>query len=558
MEKSKYLVTSALPYANGNLHIGHIAGAYLPADIFVRFLRTKKRDVLYFCGTDEHGAPISIKAEEEGVTPGDIVKKYHNNMVKDFDGLSIVFDNFSGTDRPDHGKLSQEFFLNLLKNGYIKTKRSKQFYCEKCHRFLADRYVEGVCPFCRTNGARGDQCDACGKLMDATNLEDPRCKICNTIPTIKSTKHWFLDLPTFVPELQKWIASKSNWKENIKNFIIGLVDEGLVERAITRDIDWGIPVPVENSAGKVLYVWFDAPIGYISSSIEYFKKIGKPDGWRDYWQNKETKLVHFIGKDNNIFHAIFWPAMLMGQKSNYILPSDIPANEFLNLEGEKLSTSKNWAIWVKDFLEVFDGELLRYYIARIAPENGDSDFVWRDFEAKVNGELANVLGNFANRVLIFSKKNFNGIIEKPQSLSEKAQVIIKNSKKLALEAEKNYFLYKVRKNSVLIMNIARIGNKYFDDTAPWKSIKVDKKEALETIYVCCSLLKIISVAFYPILPKSMLKIRKMLCLSDKVYWNEIEQILETTILSEILVLFPKISRKIIQKQLGKLKEMGKI
>ena len=356
MGKSKFLVTSALPYANGDLHIGHIAGAYLPGDVFVKFLRLKGEDVLYFCGSDEHGAPISIKAEAQGKTPKQVVDFYHERMEEDFAGLGIEFDNFSGTARAPHSKLSQEFFLKLLEKGYISTQESEQYYCGSCKRFLADRYVEGVCPYCGADGARGDQCDACGKLMDSVGLISPKCKICGAEPEVRSTKHWMFDLPAFVPRLRDWLESRQNWKENILRFILGLVDEGLKKRAVTRDIDWGVPVPLPNAAGKVLYVWFDAPIGYISSSIEYFAKTDNPDGWRDYWKNPDTKLIHFIGKDNNIFHAIFWPAMLMGQEADYILPHDIPANEFLNLEGNKLSTSKNWAIWVRDFLAEFDGE----------------------------------------------------------------------------------------------------------------------------------------------------------------------------------------------------------
>ncbi|MCB5230303.1 MAG: methionine--tRNA ligase, partial [Candidatus Cloacimonas sp.] len=380
---NKYVVTSALPYANGRLHIGHIAGAYLPADIFVRYLRLKENDVIFICGTDEHGAPISILAESENVKPQDIVDKYHKSISDSFDGLNIKFDNFSGTARPQHHKLAQEFFLNLLDNGYVNVKTNKQFYCVKCNRFLADRYVEGVCPYCNKSGARGDQCDSCGKLMDTLTLKEPKCKICGGTPEIRETAHWFLNLPAFEEPLKEWLKTKEYWKENILRFILGLLDEGLKERAITRDIDWGIPVPVENGEGKVLYVWFEAPIGYISSTIEWCQNLGQPELWKEYWYDQDTKLIHFIGKDNNIFHAIFWPAILMGQKGKYVLPHDIPANEFLNLEGDKISTSRNWAIWIEDFLKVFDGDLLRYYLAAIAPESKDSDFSWKEFQDKV-------------------------------------------------------------------------------------------------------------------------------------------------------------------------------
>ena len=554
MGKERFLVTSALPYANGDLHVGHIAGAYLPGDIFVKYLRLKGEDVLYFCGTDEHGAPISIKAEAEGKTPQEIVDFYHQRMVEDFDGLGIEFDNFSGTARPPHHKLSQEFFLNLLKKGYISTQVSEQYYCPKCERFLADRYVEGVCPHCGKSGARGDQCDACGKLMDSTGLVQPECKICGTTPEVRSTTHWMLDLPAFVPRLKEWLSSKSNWKENIMKFIMGLVDEGLKKRAVTRDIDWGVPVPLEDAEGKVLYVWFDAPIGYVSSSVEYFGKTNNPDGWRDYWLNPQTKLVHFIGKDNNIFHAIFWPAMLMGQDDNYVLPHDIPANEFLNLEGDKLSTSKNWAIWIKDFLAEFDGELLRYYVARIAPEHKDSDFVWKDFQAKVNGELANILGNLANRVFSFGNKFFEGQICKSSELDDKATSVLQEAYALVGEMDENYQNYKVKRNAELGMNLARLGNKYFDETAPWKSVKTDKSQAEQSLYVCCELLRIFSVVYSPILPRACKRLANMLGIESEVTWQHAGSSQDRYVFSGVEPLFPKIEDDKIQAQIDKLKK----
>ncbi|MCK4957491.1 MAG: methionine--tRNA ligase, partial [Candidatus Cloacimonetes bacterium] len=417
-EKQKYLVTSALPYANGPLHIGHVAGAYLPADVFVRFQRLQANDVLYVCGSDEHGAPISIKAEAEGVTPRDIVDRYHDSIKKSFDGLMINFDNFSGTARAQHSKLSQEFFTNLLERGFIIQKTSKQWFDQEQNRFLADRYVEGECPHCGADGARGDQCDACGKLIDAVELKNPISKISGSTPILKSTTHWYLELQKFEDELKEWLESKKYWKENVHNFISNFLENGLIERAITRDIDWGVPVPLENAEGKVLYVWFDAPIGYISSTKEWAEKIGEPEKWKDYWLDKKTKLIHFIGKDNIIFHTIFFPSFLMEQPEDYILPYDVPANEFLNLEGQKMSTSRNWTVWVNDFLADFDGEYLRYYLAANAPENKDSDFYWKDFQTQTNNDLANVLGNLANRVFAFSNKSFEGKINQPAELSE--------------------------------------------------------------------------------------------------------------------------------------------
>jgi len=552
MKKSKFLVTSALPYANGDLHIGHIAGAYLPGDVFVKFLRMKGEEVLYFCGSDEHGAPISIKAEAEGKTPQQIVEFYHKRMEEDFAGLGIEFDNFSGTAREPHHKLSQEFFLNLLQKGHISTQESEQYYCAKCNRFLADRYVEGVCPHCGADGARGDQCDACGKLMDSVGLQEPQCKICGATPEVRSTKHWMFDLPAFVPKLRQWLESRENWKENILRFILGLVDEGLKKRAVTRDIDWGVPVPIEGAQGKVLYVWFDAPIGYISSSIEYFARIGNSDGWQDFWKNPETKLIHFIGKDNNIFHAIFWPAMLMGQEAGYILPHDIPANEFLNLEGSKLSTSKNWAIWVRDFLAEFDGELLRYYIARIAPEHKDSDFAWKDFQAKVNGELANILGNLANRVFSFAQKNFAGKISRPCVLDEKAQAVLDEALLITKQMDENYRGYHLRRNAEMGMNIARLGNKYFDESAPWKSVKTDKACAEQSLYVCSELLRIFSVVFAPILPKACVRLRAMMSLEADFVWQDLHKTQADYAFGQVVPLFPRIEDEKIQAQMDKL------
>ena len=342
---TKYLVTSALPYANGKLHIGHLAGAYLPADIYVKFLKLCKHDVIYICGTDEHGAPISIRAEAEGKTPQEIVDFYHQNILDSFRAVEIEFDNFSGTARAEHHRLSAEFFLGLLAQNKINTKTTQQSYCEHDNRFLPDRYVEGECPHCKSADARGDQCDECGKLIDANLLVNPRCKICGNTPIIKETTHWFLDLPAFSEQLKVWLENKPNWKDNVTKFILSWIDDGLVERAITRDIDWGVPVPLPEGKNKVLYVWFDAPIGYISSTIEWAKNTGNPDKWKDYWLDPQTKLIHFIGKDNIPFHAIIWPAILMGQAQEYVLPWDIPANEYLTLEGNKISTSRNYAIW---------------------------------------------------------------------------------------------------------------------------------------------------------------------------------------------------------------------
>ena len=550
---SKYIVTSALPYANGKLHIGHLAGAYLPADIFVRFLKLKKEDVIYVCGTDEHGAPISIKAESEGVSPIDIVNRYHKSIKEAFDSVGIEFDNFSGTERPFHHKLSQEFFQDLEKNGYISIHTTKQLYCENDKKFLADRYVEGICPFCGYEGARGDQCDNCGKLIDATALIEPKCMICGSKPIIKETTHWFLDLPKFTEKLKNWLATKSYWKDNVHKFIMSWLDSGLIERAITRDINWGIPVPIEGVKDKVLYVWFDAPIGYISSTIEWAKNQGDEDLWKKYWMDKNTKLIHFIGKDNIPFHTIIWPALIMGQDKDFVLPYDVPANEYLNLEGKQLSTSRNWAIWVDEMAKDFDGEFIRYYLAANAPETKDSDFVWKDFQNEINNDLANVLGNLANRVFTFITKFFNGKISKYIEVSDSTLNLLNSSKKIIQEVEGCFQDYKVRKATKLIIDLARIGNRYFDERKPWKMIKEDKEATSETLYACYQILEIISILFTPILPKSMLKLRKSMNLKNDFSWEDIcVEINDEIMIGEFSPLFTKIEDKEIEAQIQKL------
>jgi methionyl-tRNA synthetase len=515
----KYLVTSALPYANGKLHIGHVAGAYLPADIFVRWLKLHHEDVVYICGTDEHGTPISISADKEGVSPQEVVKRYHESIKGAFESLGIGFDNFSGTSRPYHYEISREFFTSLYDKGHVIPRSTKQFYCEHDKRFLPDRYVEGICPRCKASGARGDQCDACGQIYETTTLIEPRCKICGNQPVIRETTHWYLQLDDFRELLEKWIAKKDYWKENVRNFMLNLLEQGLVERPITRDLSWGVPVPLEDANGKVLYVWFEAPIGYISATVEWAERIGQPERWKDYWLDPDTQLIHFIGKDNIIFHALIWPAVLMGQDKTYCLPHDIPANEFMNLEGQKISTSRNWAIWVDEFVEKFPAEYLRYYLACNAPEKGDSDFSFRDFQQKVNGELNNVLGNLANRVFAFAVKNFNGSIAS-QPLTKGGQDVIKEAIALYNQIDEGYRNYQVKWNARLAMDIARLGNRYFDERKPWAEIKSDPGSVLETLYVCLILLRMASIALYPVLPQSMNRLRAMMGLPEAVDWEQ--------------------------------------
>jgi methionyl-tRNA synthetase len=551
----RYLVTSALPYANGKLHVGHVAGAYLPADIFVRWLRLKQEDVIYICGTDEHGTPISISADAEGVSPMEVVQRYHTSIKAAFDTIGIKFDNFSGTARPKHHEVSQRFFLDLLKKGHIKPKDTRQFYCEHDQRFLPDRYVEGTCPRCHASGARGDQCDACGQIYDTVTLEEPKCKICGSTPIIRDTRHWFLQLDSFRGHLHDWIESKTYWKENVHKFMLALLEQGLVERAITRDLKWGVPVPLSEAEGKVLYVWFDAPIGYLSSTIEWAEQIGKPERWKDYWLDPNTRLIHFIGKDNIIFHSLIWPAMLMGQDTAYCLPYDVPANEFMNLEGQKISTSRNWAVWVDEFCEVFEPEYLRYYLAANAPEKGDSDFSFKDFQQKVNGELNNVLGNLANRVFAFAVRQFGGVIP-VTGLCGDSQAILKEAESLLAQIDAGYADYQVKRNTRLCMDIARLGNKYFDERKPWAAIKEDKDNVAETLYVCANLLSYISVALSPVLPESMNKLRTMMSLGPVTAWDTdvCAALKDPVVLCDTHPLFTKVADELIDREMNKLYE----
>ncbi|MDD3632476.1 MAG: methionine--tRNA ligase [Candidatus Cloacimonadaceae bacterium] len=552
----KYLVTSALPYANGRLHIGHIAGAYLPADIFVRWLKLHKEDVVYICGTDEHGTPISIAADKEGVSPQELVQRYHEAIKNAFDAMEIEFDNFSGTARPGHYKLSQEFFLTLYNKGHILPRKTKQFYCETDHRFLPDRYVEGICPRCNATGARGDQCEACGQIYETTTLIEPRCKICGNTPIIKETTHWYFQLNNFKTQLTDWIGKKDYWKENVRNFMLNLLEQGLVERPITRDLNWGVPVPLEDTEGKVLYVWFEAPIGYISSTQEWAEKIGNPERWKDYWLDPETRLIHFIGKDNIIFHALIWPAMLMGQDKTYCLPYDIPANEFMNLEGKKISTSKNWAIWIDEFVEKFPAEYLRYYLACIAPEKNDSDFSFSEFQQKVNRELNDVLGNLANRVFTLINKHFDGYI-KPIELTDNSKKVLEEAQSLYRQIDEGYKNYQVKWNAKLTMDLARLGNRYFDERKPWAEIKNNPLSVQETLYVCLTILHLVSVALYPVMPKSMNKLRKMMGLEAVSEWENIDLNIEYK-LEKIEPLFFKLDDSIIEDEIQRLKQNAKL
>jgi methionyl-tRNA synthetase len=561
-EPQKILVTAALPYANGPIHLGHLAGAYLPADIYVRYQRLKGRDVIYICGSDEHGVPITITAEKEGITPQQVVDKYHYMNKESFEKFGMSFDNYSRTSLPLHHQTAQEFFLELYKKGILKEKTTKQLYCENDKMFLADRYVEGICPVCGSPGARGDQCEKCGSWLEQTDLIEPKCKICGSTPTIKDTSHWYLPLGDFQKRLEEWISTKTHWKENVKQYVQSWFREGLQDRAVTRDLHWGVKVPIEGVQGKVIYVWFDALLGYISSTKEWAQKIGQPEKWREYWQNPETRLIHFIGKDNIVFHCIVFPAMLMawndGRDDKFILPDNVPANEFLNLEGKKLSTSRNYAVWLNEYLEKFEPDPLRYALASILPETKDTDFSWREFQARNNNELADILGNFVNRTLTFAKKYFENKVPEIFELENIDNEMISKLKEYADKIAENYENFKIRDGVFETMNLARHANKYFNDTEPWRTIKENPRRASTTINICLQTVRALAILFEPVLPFSARKIWKMLNLNDDIVKSGWDSAYQLSLkpghqLGEPEILFRKIEDSEIEEEIKKLK-----
>jgi len=552
----KILVTAALPYANGPLHVGHLAGAYLPADIYARYQRLKGSDVIFICGSDEHGVPITIRADHERVSPQEIVNRYHVIMKQSFARLGIQFDNYSRTSLPLHHKISQDFFLRLYEKGYVKEQEVRQYYCPTCRRFLPDRYIEGECPHCHHGGARGDQCEACGRWLESEQLIAARCKICSSAPEMRSTKHWYFRLSLLQDRLEPWQASKPGWKSNVREFCSGWFSEGLTDRPITRDIDWGIPVPLPGAEGKVLYVWFDAPIGYISSTVEWSQKQGRPERWRDYWCDNQTRLIHFIGKDNIVFHAIVWPAMLMAH-GEFILPDNIPANEFLNIEGEKLSTSRNWAVWVDDYLELFPPDPLRYYLAANAPENKDSDFAWKDFQARNNGELADILGNLVNRSLSFVEKHFEAKVPEAAALSSADQEVLAAVDTAVTSIGSLLDDFQVRRAVGEVMNLARAGNKYFNDGAPWTTLKQDPARCAATLNTTVQLQLALALLMEPFMPFSAEKLRKMLNgpqSHEDRRWQDIAKLRLPAHhrLGRREILFRKIEDEVIEAQITKL------
>ena len=559
MEKKDFkrtLVTAALPYANGGVHIGHLAGVYVPADIYVRYLRLRGRDVLFICGSDEHGVPITIRAKKEGVTPQDVCDRYHKLIKESFEKFGISFSIYSRTTSDVHAKTATEFFEKLYEKGEFIEQESEQYFDEEAKTFLADRYIKGECPHCGNPDAYGDQCEKCGKDLSPTELINPHSTISGSKPVLRTTKHWYLPLDKAQPWLEKWIlADHSDWRSNVVGQCKSWFDMGLKPRAVTRDLDWGIPVPVEGAEGKVMYVWFDAPIGYISNTRELL-----PNDWEKWWKSQDTRLVHFIGKDNIVFHCIVFPAMLKAEGS-YILPDNVPANEFLNLEDDKISTSRNWAVWLHEYVEEFPGkqDVLRYVLTANAPETKDNNFTWKDFQARNNNELVAVYGNFVNRALVLTQKYFGGKVPPCGELTEQDKEIIAEFRDVKTKVEELLEKFRFRDAQKEAMNLARIGNKYLADSEPWKVFKTDPKRVETILNLSLQLVANLAIAFEPFLPFSSEKLRNMINMSD-LKWDNLGQtdlLVAGYELNKPELLFEKIEDEVVEAQIKKLEETKK-
>lgn len=552
----RYTITAALPYTNGPIHIGHLAGVYVPSDIYARYLRLQGKDVAFICGSDEHGVAISMKARKEGITPQEVIDKYDGIIRKSFQDFGISFDNYSRTSAQIHHDTASEFFRKLYDAGKFIEETTEQLYDEEAHQFLADRFVIGTCPKCGNEEAYGDQCEKCGSTLNATDLINPKSTITGSKPVLKSTKHWFLPLNEYDTFLREWILEghKNDWKPNVYGQVKSWVDGGLEPRAVTRDLDWGIDVPVQGAEGKKLYVWFDAPIGYISSTKEWAQRVGK--NWEDYWKDKDTKLVHFIGKDNIVFHCVIFPAMLKAE-GTYILPDNVPANEFLNLEGNKLSTSKNWAVWLHEYLQDFPDkqDALRYALTANAPETKDNDFTWKDFQARNNNELAAIFGNFINRVVVLTHKYYNGIVPTPNEFLEVDEQTLAELKAYPAVISSSIERYRFREALGEMMNVARLGNKYLADEEPWKMIKTDEQRVKTQMYVALQIASALATLCEPFLPFTSAKLCKILNIQPNSWDLEFEHWNVAKAGHQIgdpEILFAQIEDADIQKQLDKL------
>lgn len=546
------LITAALPYANGPVHIGHMAGVYIPADIYARYLRLRGEEVLFIGGSDEHGVPITIRARKEGVTPQDIVNRFHALIKKAFEDFGISFDVYSRTTSDEHKRTASDFFRKLYEKGEFVEQESEQYYDEEAGQFLADRYIVGTCPVCGCEGAYGDQCEKCGSSLNATELKEPRSAISGSKPVLRKTKHWYLPLDKHEPFLRKWILQDhTEWRPNVYGQCKSWLDAGLRPRAVSRDLDWGIPVPVKGAEGKVLYVWFDAPIGYISNTKELC-----PHNWETWWKDETTKLVHFIGKDNIVFHCIVFPAMLRAEGS-FILPENVPSNEFLNLEGDKISTSRNWAVWLHEYIQDFPGkqDVLRYVLTANAPETKDNDFTWKDFQARNNNELVAILGNFVNRAVVLTHKYFAGKVPAPGALHDTDKQTLNEVLAIRDEVETLLNAYHFRDAQRVAMGLARLGNKYLADTEPWKIAKEDLNRVASILYVSLQIVGNLAILLEPFLPHAMRKLRKLVGMAEQVKWSDItpyDILPEGTQLQPAELLFQKIDDDAIQAQVDKL------
>lgn len=556
-----YTITAALPYTNGPIHIGHLSGVYVPADIYARYLRIMGNDVIYICGSDEHGVPITIKAKKEKKTPQEIVDRYHMNIKKSFSDFGISFDNYSRTSSKIHHETASTFFLKLLQNNSFKELTSEQFYDEIEEQFLPDRFLIGTCPKCGFEESYGDQCEKCGTSHNSSDLINPKSSITGNKPSLKSTKHWYLKLDEFQAFLEKWILedNKGLWKSNVYGQCKSWLEDGLKPRAVTRDLNWGVPVPVKDSDGKVLYVWFDAPIGYISSTKEWANNNNQ--NWEKYWKDDKTELIHFIGKDNIVFHCIIFPSMLKAH-GDFIIPKNVPANEFLNLEGSKISTSKNWAVWLPEFLKDFPGkqDVLRYVLTINAPENKDNDFTWKDFQNRNNGELVAILGNFINRVVVLTKKYYESLVPSKNELNDADKVVLTRVNQSVDKIENLLGNFKFRDGCSEFMNIARIGNKYLADEEPWKIIKEDPERVKTVIFISLHIASVLAIVSEPFIPFTSKKIKNILNFINDSNWNWIGLkendflIIENHQINEPELLFNRIEDSEIQLQIDKLKK----
>jgi methionyl-tRNA synthetase len=545
----------AWPYANGPLHLGHIAGAYLPADIFARYHRTKGNEVLMVSGSDQHGTPITIRAEQEGKTPGEVADFYHRQFLNSWQQLGISFDLFTSTETPNHAAVAQEIFLTLKNNGYIYPKTVSQPFCPQCRRFLPDRYVEGTCPHCHYEGTRGDQCDGCGQPLNTAELINPRCRICGNAPIFKDSEHFFLKLEGVLEDrLSRWVDKQTHWRPNVLNLTRRYLKEGLRDRAITRDIEWGVPVPVAGFENKRLYVWFEAVIGYLSASKQWAKENGDEEKWRSFWQDDSARSYYFIGKDNIPFHTLIWPAMLMGYDGGLRLPDDIPANEFLTLEGKKFSTSKNWAVWLPDYLSRYAPDPLRYLLSINMPDTGDTDFSWREFVRRNNDELVATYGNLVNRVLTITYRNFDGCVPEHGKLGYDDEEIKEEAKHAIDEMDEHLKVCEFKQALMRAMQLAQTANRYLDKKAPWKVIKEDKQAAADSLYVALYAISCLKTVLYPFLPFSAQKVHEYLGFEGKVeeYGWKPQPPLPGQRLREPKTLFAKLDDSVVEEEARRL------